>query len=91
MLPDVHVFFRHSYKILKLRIICSLTRPVLMCKNSVYFSAPSLRLLWRRYWQIVVLKTNIKTGSMNAAANCNEHIFLSDGSDDAMPTLLAQC
>ena len=39
-------------------------------------------------WQIVILKTKIKPVSLNAAANCNKHILWSD---DAMPTLFAQC
>ena len=37
--------------------------------------------------QIVILKAKIKPVSINAAANCNEHIVRSD---DAMPTLFAQ-
>ena len=69
------LFFRHDYRILKLHIICSRTRSVVMYKSSVYSSGPSLRLLWRR--QIVILKIKIKSFRINAAANRNEHILWS--------------
>ena len=35
-------------------------------------------------WQIVVFKTKMNPVSINAAANCNEHILWSD---DVMPSL----
>ena len=76
--------FRHDYRILKLRIICRGTKSVLICKSSVYFRAPYFVCCGNGTRQIVILKTKIMPVSINAAANCNEHIV---EADDAMPTL----
>ena len=89
MLPDLHVsFFRHDYRILKLRMICRGTRSVLICKSLFYFCAPHFLCSINCTKQIVILKTKIQPVSINPAANCNEHILWSN---DAMPTLFAQC
>ena len=49
------IFASFKHRILKFSVICNRTKSVLICKSSVYFSAPSrlasvssLRLLWRR-------------------------------------------
>ena len=59
-----------------------------MCKSSGYFRAPHFVCSDNETRQIVIRKTKLKPVSINAAANCNEHILRSD---DAMPTLFAQC
>ena len=70
------LFFRHDYRILKLRIICrgTTTRSVLVCKSSVYLRAPHFVCSGDGARQIIIFKTKIKQVSINAAANCNEHI-----------------
>ena len=66
--------FRHDYRILELRVICRGTRSALICKSSVYFHAPHFVCSGNGTRKIVILKTKSMPVSINAAANCNEHI-----------------
>ena len=59
-----------------------------MYENSLYLMPLTSSALATALGKFVILKTKIKPVSINAVANCNKHILLSD---DGMPTLFAQC
>ena len=72
--------FRHGYRILKLHIIGSRRRSVLMCKQSILVP-PHFVCSGDGTSQIVFSKQKL---SINTAAYCNKHILWSR---DAIPTL----
>ena len=70
------LFFREDYRILKLRVIYRCTRSSFNVQNvRSILVPPHFVCSGDSTKQIIILKTKIKPVSINAAANCNEHIL----------------